>query len=125
MEESKGGEADNEEDEESSYYDTEEESEGEKDQTAQSTAAASTSTQSKSAASAVYQGLGAAADEAEQMRLAAELKNRVIDLSGNFRADKATELEAQQIITNVKKREAENYEKAELFLKMKAEWESL
>ena len=52
-------------------------------------------------------------------------KNRVIDLSGNVRVDKVTELEAQEIITEVKKREAENYEKAELFQKMKAEWESL
>ena len=52
-------------------------------------------------------------------------KNRIIDLSGNFRADKATELEAQQIITEVKKKAAENYENAELFQKMKAEWESL
>ena len=78
----------------------------------------------------MYQGLGAPTDEHLQERLAAELmpkidKNKVIDLSGNVRVDKVTELEAQQIITEVKKREAENYEKAELFQKMKAEWESL
>ena len=50
---------------------------------------------------------------------------KVIDLSGNYVADKTSELEAHKIITAVKKKEALNYEKSELFQKMKAEWEAL
>ena len=51
---------------------------------------------------------------------------QVIDLSGNYRQeDQAEELNAHKIIKNVKKKEAENYEKSELFQKMKAEWEAL
>ena len=66
---------------------------------------------------------------AEIMAAAAPLKENVIDISGNYQqAEKMTkqqELEAHQIIKNVKKQEAQNYEKSELFQKMKAEWEAM
>ena len=49
----------------------------------------------------------------------------IVDLSGNYQADKTQEVEAHKIVAAAKKREVENLEKSELFQKMKAEWQAL
>ena len=76
----------------------------------------------------MYQGHGDHSYEVEQMKLADQLKpkkDQVIDLSGNYQADKTQEVEAHKIVAAAKKREVENLEKSELFQKMKAEWQAL
>ena len=104
------GDADG-EDEESSYYDEEEESEQEE--------------------AAAGEGEEAKKQEGRQDVIEVSAKDpnpkpQVIDLSGNYDADKLREIEAQKLAKHaMKANEDKKFDESALFIQMKAEWAEL